>query len=174
MPEDGRHDLHGMGAGQEGLDAVGRGRDAARSRKRRAHATMEYGDPPKAQQQLGTGRQLDARRDRQPPDVEVGLIEAVEQHQPVGTRAVELLGHVAERREEWRQLHGDSDRQFPLEFSHDLGQNVLDRRARLLGVGDERRTCSVRARLRQPLESAGQRSTRSPRSFRSTTPPPGR
>ena len=39
--------------------------------------------------------------------VDVGLVEAVEQHQPVGAGAVELAGEVGEGGEERRQFDGD-------------------------------------------------------------------
>ena len=59
-------------------------------------------------------------------DVDVGLVKAVEQDQPVGAGLVELTGEMGEGGEERRQLDGDRDRDAALHLAHDVDGLALD------------------------------------------------
>ena len=78
---------HGdVGADHERLDDVGAGVHAGRGGQRHVGAELgpQDGDPPQRQAQLPRLAELDAGHDVERVEVEVGLVEAVEQHQSVG------------------------------------------------------------------------------------------
>jgi len=63
-------------------------------------------NPAQAKQQFGTGGKFQPWRDAHRANVDVRLIEPVEEHQSIGTGAIELIGDVRQRREEGRELDG--------------------------------------------------------------------
>ena len=88
-----------------GVDAGGGGqRDGG------AELRPQDGDPAQGQPQLPGLAQLDPGDDVERLEVEVGLVEAVEQHQPVGAGVDDLLREVGHRRVVGAELHGQRDR----------------------------------------------------------------
>ena len=67
--------------------------------------------------------------------VNIGLVEAVEEHDPIGARLLQLPGEVRERGEEGRELHGDRDLQRRFHRAHDVERAALDRGAFLGRIG---------------------------------------
>ena len=78
------------------LDHVGGGVDAGRGGQRGRDLLVEDRDPAQRQPQLLRGGQDQARGDLQGLQVQVGLVEAVEQHQPVGACLDQLAGQVGD------------------------------------------------------------------------------
>ena len=68
--------------------------------------------------------------------VDVRLVEAVEQDDPVGSGRIQLPRDVAERREEWGNFHGEGNFHQLLQLADGGRQLVLDRRARDAQIGD--------------------------------------
>jgi len=106
-PQQGRDHLDGMGAGHDGLDRVDGAVDAAGHGKRHADLPREDRDPPQAQQELGRIGESRARNDLEALDVDVRLVEAVEEDEAVGARALEPRREVRERGVEGRKLDGE-------------------------------------------------------------------
>jgi hypothetical protein len=94
-----------LGAGHDGLDGVDGGMDAACCPQGRPDPAREDGQPAEPQEQFTRAGQVHAH-DVELLDVDVGLVEAIEQHQRVGVQVVQLLAKVRQRRVEG----GDSRR----------------------------------------------------------------
>ena len=128
MPQHRRHQLDGMCAGHHRLDHVERTVDsAARGELERGPLSGQDREPAQAQEELGGIGEVVIGPDLQLHDVDVGLVEAVEQHESICARRLELGGEVRQRGEEGRQLHGDRDRDRSLDRAHDLQRAPLDR-----------------------------------------------
>ena len=162
--EQARHHLHRRRAGHDRLHGVEAGVHAARRGERRLDLAGQDRQPAEAQQQLGGIRQVQARDRLEGLDVDVGLVEAVEQHEAVGARPVQLLGEVRQRREERRQLDGHRDGDRLLDRPQDLDRPLLDVGAGLLRVGGDEVDVQLervgaglldRLRVRQPALGGG-------------------
>ena len=76
------------------------------------HPAVQNREPAKAQQQFVAARQLQTRPHGQVPDVDVRLEKRLNRTRPSAPASIERPGHVAERREERREL----DRERNLEL----------------------------------------------------------
>ena len=94
-------------------------------------------EPAQAQEQLVRAREVEPRHDLEVLDVDVGLVEAVEDHEAVGPGALEPPREVGERRVEGRELDGDRDRDGLPHGRDDGDRAVLDVFARLERIGRE-------------------------------------
>ena len=86
---------HGdVGTDHERFDDVGAAVDAGGGGDRDVGAELraQDGDPSQGQSQLAGLAQLDAIHDLERVEIEVGLVEAVEEHEPVGTGSRRRLG----------------------------------------------------------------------------------
>ena len=106
MPEQPRHHLHDVRPRQHGLDAVVRLDDATADGDRRPDTAVQDSRPAQAKPEISAGGELRLRVHCHRSNVDVRLIEAVEQHETVGTRQIEPMRHVAKGGEERRQLDG--------------------------------------------------------------------
>ena len=129
-----RDHLHRARARHHRLDGVEPGVHAARDRQRNPHHRRDDGEKAQAQQQLGGVGEVQRRRGLQVHGVDVRLVEAVEEHQPVGARPLQLEGEVRQRGEERRQLHRHRNVQPALHRAHQVERAPLDREAALGGV----------------------------------------
>lgn len=93
MPEDCRHQLYRVRAGEDRLDPVDRCGHAAGDGQRAPHLAMQRRQPLEAEKQFSARRQREVGHNRQPEDVDVGLIKAVEEHEAVGPGPIELARH---------------------------------------------------------------------------------
>src|SRR5437762_9743667 len=71
-------------------------------------------------------------------NIEIGLVEAVKQHEGVGASVVETLGHVGHRTKEWGQLNGDRDFQADFYLVHEFAITVLNVITTFARIGFER------------------------------------
>ena len=87
----------GIGADHQRFDDVGTGGDAGRGGQRDGGPELrpQDGDPPQREPKLPLVAQLDAGDDVEGVEVEVGLVEAVEQHEPVGAGSSTLAAKLA-------------------------------------------------------------------------------
>ncbi len=102
--------VHAAGDGDVGLDLV-----------------IEDRDPVQAQAQLVRAAEDQVRHDLQLLEVEVGLIEAVEDHEAVGAGFVQCVGKVRQRGEVGPELDGDGNLDLLANGPHQL--DVLRLRA---------------------------------------------
>ena len=95
---------------------------------------MEQPDPSQGETQLGRGRQVEGRSDDEGLEVEVGLVEAVEADDAVGSGLGELRDEVGERREVRRDLHRERHRDLLTYRPHQAEDLDLRRCRRVPGV----------------------------------------
>src|SRR5580693_4195571 len=110
--------VHAAGGGQVGSDAAVKDADPSQWKPQRLRSTEQH---------IGLDLQL--------IEVNVGLIEAVEQHQSVRARFVELLRHIGHIAEERAELDGYRNANRNLYFPENVNVGFLN-----LGTGDVR-TC---------------------------------
>jgi len=111
-----------------GVDAAGDGEiglDAAR----------KNGDPMQAQQQLILGAELEAGKNLESFEVEIGLVETVEEDQAFGSGQIEAAGQVGEVREVRSELHSDRNAESRGDVAHQGDVGLLDQFAGESGVG---------------------------------------
>jgi hypothetical protein len=118
----GRH--RDVRAGGERLDDVGAGVDAGRRGEGGVDTPPQDRHPTQRQAQLIGGRQAEPGSDRQRREVDVGLDEPVEAHQPGRAGVDELAGEAGERRPVGGELDGHRD-----------GRGARDRLDELEGLG---------------------------------------
>jgi hypothetical protein len=94
-----------------------------------AKAAMQQGDPAQGEAQVVGGAEQQVGPQLQPFDVDVGLVEAVEQHQPIGSGGGQARRHGAEVGEKGAELHGQGHGQLGAQLGHDLLQLGLNRGA---------------------------------------------
>ena len=87
---------------------------------------MQHRDPGAGQTGLEGARELHAGHDVESFDVDIGLEEAVEQHQAIRPGLVEAQAQVSDRREVGAQLHGDRDADGLLHPAQDLEVALFD------------------------------------------------
>ena len=112
---EGRDHLHAMGATHHGLDRVDRCMDTAGHAERRVDVPRYDRQPAEPQRQFGRRGQTEVRDDFQVLDIDIGLIEAVEQNQPIRTDFVEFLGNIGKRRTKFNYNRKQSEVVF-IEF----------------------------------------------------------
>ena len=112
----------GIGADHQRLDDVGAGGDAGRRGQRDGGSELgpQDGDPAQGEPQLPRTAQLDAGDDVEGVDVEVGLVEAIEQHEPVGTGGFDARRKVGHGRVVRTELHRERD----ADLSSDRGDDI--------------------------------------------------
>src|SRR5215813_13855092 len=71
-------------------------------------------------------------------NIKIGLVKAIEQHEGIGTSAVEPLAYVDHGAEEWRQLDGDWNLQTSFYLLHEFAIAVFDGVAAFVRVGFNR------------------------------------
>ena len=130
MFEEGGDDLDAVGTGEDGLDGILRGVDAAAAGKRRFRVRRNDREPAQAQQEFRGVGKFQVRDDLQILDVEVGLIKTVEEHEPGGAALLEGQREVGHRRVEGGKLHGDGNIHGGDDGAHDVQHLDLD----LVGV----------------------------------------
>jgi hypothetical protein len=140
------------GDGERGLDAPGEDRE-----------------PAQPQEQLARVREPDGRHDVEGHGVDVGLVEAVEDHEPGNARFIEAPGEVRERGEERRQLDGHRDRDGAADGLGRLERAALDLLAVLQRIGREVIDVDLERVRASLLDQAGVLDPGPAGSFRSTT-----
>src|SRR5690606_28412513 len=133
--EEGGADLHALGAGHDGLDGVGAGVDAAGDGDRAVDVGADDGGPAEPQGQLGGVGEVELGDAVEGLEVDVGLVEAVEEDQPVEAEVVEAAADVGQGAEEGGELDGDGDGDDLLDVARDVEDALLDLGAGLVGVG---------------------------------------
>ena len=91
-----------------------------------ADLAVERGDPVEPQRQLMRIAEDQVRDYFERFQVEIGLIEAVEEHQRVGARGVQAAGHVAHGTEVGPQLDGDGNLDAGFDFLHQVAVDLFD------------------------------------------------
>ena len=91
-------------------------------------AAVQEGDPPQRHRQLGGRAQVELRLRLQGIQVDVGLEEAVEQHQAVGARLGQPHAHVAHGAEVRPHLDRQRNRDRLLHAGHEVQVAGLPRR----------------------------------------------
>ena len=97
----------------------------------------EDSQPAQPQEQLVRAGEIEPRLDLEILGVDVGLVEAVEDHEAVGAGPLDPLRQVRERRIEGRELHRDRDRHGFPDGRDDGDGALLDIAPRLERVGRE-------------------------------------
>ena len=100
--------------------------DRRRQRDVRAELWPQDGDPAQRQPQLPRLAQLDAGHDVERLEVEVGLVEAVEQHQPVGAGVDDARREVGHGRVVRAELHRERDVELGAHRGDELEVGGLD------------------------------------------------
>ena len=98
-------------------------------------AAVQQGDPAQGQAQVVGGGKQQVGPHLHRLDVDIGLVEAVEQHQPIGACCSQTLSHGAEVGEEGAQLHGQGQAHLGAHLAHDLLQLGFDGGTGELRVG---------------------------------------
>ncbi len=136
-------------AGHHGLERILRAMHAAGQRQVGRDAPVQDRDPAQRQPQIVRAAERQAGHHLQRLQIEVGLIEAVEQHQPVGAGLGESLGQMRQRGDEGAQLERDRDthpranradevdiRIFKLSPTYAcVGRQVVDVQLQCIGAG---------------------------------------
>ena len=111
--------------------------DAGAGGQGRWQLAVEDADPAQRQAQLRRVAQVEGGGDLQGLGVDVGLVEAVEQHQPVGAGVDQLHGQVAEGGVEGAELDRQRDLELVTHRAHQGGAACLDLTARQAEVGGD-------------------------------------
>ena len=132
-----RNHLNRVRARHDRLHRINRLMHASGNRKRSAVRRRQNREPSQTQQQLVGCRQMQQRDGLELVRVDVRLIEAIEQHEPLRADRVEPRGEVRQRRIEGRELDGERNRDRFLQHRDDVEQARLDRRRIFGGIGRE-------------------------------------
>jgi len=123
---------HGnLGPGHHRLEHVHGGVNAAGDGDVALHQRRDDGDPVQAQQQFIGGAEDQVRRHGQVFQVDVGLVEAVKQHQGISAGGIEFPRHVGEGAEGVAELDGHGDLHAAFHLLDEIAILALD----LLGGG---------------------------------------
>jgi hypothetical protein len=123
--------------GHQHLDGVGGGVHPGRGGQGGGDLPVEDGRPAQRQPQLLGGRQRQLGGHLQGVEVEVGLVEAVEQHQPVSAGPDQLVGQVGQRAEVGAELDRQRDADALADRADQLDNAPLDLGAVQLGAGGD-------------------------------------
>ena len=107
MPQKRRAGHHDIGAGQQILDDFVGALDPGAGGERRTGTPCQERNPEQRQADLGCGAELKTGRQRKPGEIDIWLVKAIEEHQPICTGFDQLAGHVAHGAEIGAQLDCD-------------------------------------------------------------------
>jgi len=99
--------LHAVGAGHDHFHDVLDRVDPTAHREAQLQLCRQDCQPAQPQQDVSRGRQLETMRHLELLEVDVGLIEPIEKHEPIGVGALESPREVRERRVVRGELHSE-------------------------------------------------------------------
>ena len=124
-----RDHLDGVRAREDRLQRVRARMHAARHGEREVHAAREHRDPVEAREQLGRARKPEVRLHLERLEIDVGLVAAVEEDEPVHADLLELPRERRDRGEIREDLHRDRDRDERAHGADRVERVGLERRA---------------------------------------------
>ena len=102
---------------------------------------------------------VQAGRDFHVFDIEIGLVEAVEEHNCVGASFVEAHAHICRGAEKRRKLHRERNANAALQVADQVDISLVPLRCRLSRDRWQWNRCSAQSRPHRPLPSAAHTAT---------------
>ncbi len=122
-------------AGHHGLKQVVRSMHSASQREIERDAPVKHGDPAKRQAQIVRGAEMQVGHYLKLLQVEVGLVEAIEQHQRSSAGIGEAAGHMRQRGKERAELNRYRDVYARTDITHQRDIRIFQFRAAKIRIG---------------------------------------